>query len=182
VVKHRAALAAAEDAITLYRDLARSEPARHTPDLARSLVNLGNLLAAVGKHRAALAATEEAITLYRDLARSEPARHTPNLALSLANFGNQLRRSGQLDQELAVRAEAVAWRARLAALHPDDHRATYLQARADLAKLFTEQGFDVGAAIAAEDTAQRALAQDDQSSSTGPETEPPPLEPSEHGR
>ena len=151
--ERRRALATTEEAVTLYRDLARAEPARYTPNLATSLNNLGIRLGEVGEHRRALATTEEAVTLYRDLARAEPARYTPDLASSLHNLGVQFRRVDQVDEELRVRAEAVAWWARLARLRPDEHQDIYQRERANLVKLFTERGLDLHAATIAENTA-----------------------------
>jgi tetratricopeptide (TPR) repeat protein len=62
------ALAAAEEAVGLYRTLAANRPDAFTPDLARSLCNLGNMLGALGRREEALARAEEAVGLYRALA------------------------------------------------------------------------------------------------------------------
>jgi len=111
-------------------------------------------LSAVGEYRRALTTAQDAVTLRRDLAAAEPARYTPDLANSLTNLGICLERLDRADAQLQARAEAVAWWARLAELRPDDYRETYQQDRANLAKLFTDRGFDVGAASAAEHRAR----------------------------
>jgi hypothetical protein len=74
------ALAATEEAVTLRRALAATNPAVFNPDLALSLNNLGNRLSKLGRHEEALAATEEAVTLYRALAAANPAASNPDLA------------------------------------------------------------------------------------------------------
>lgn len=61
------------------------------------------------------------------------------------------------DEQLQARAERVAWWARLGELRPDEYRDTYQQERRKLAQLFTDRGFDVGAAMAAEQRARRDL-------------------------
>jgi hypothetical protein len=74
------ALAAIEEAVTFYRELAATAPAVHTPNLATSLNNLSNQRAGTGDPAGALAAIEEAVTCYRALAATAPAVHTPDLA------------------------------------------------------------------------------------------------------
>ena len=53
--RHRDALAALEEALALYRELAAANPA-HQPDLASALNSYGVSLADLGRHREALAA------------------------------------------------------------------------------------------------------------------------------
>jgi tetratricopeptide (TPR) repeat protein len=55
------ALAAAQEAVDIYRDLARARPEAFTPDLAMSLNNLANCLSALGRREEALAAAQEAV-------------------------------------------------------------------------------------------------------------------------
>jgi len=106
--EHRRALAAIEEAVALYRELAAAEPARYTPDLADSLTNLRASLRDLGEHRRALAAIEEAVALYRELAAAEPARYTPDLADSLSSVGASLSDLGEHRRALAAIEEAVA--------------------------------------------------------------------------
>ena len=75
----------------LNRELAATDPARHTSELARSLTDLGISLRARAAHGDALAVTSEAVQLGRDLAAAEPARHTAELARSLISLGAGLR-------------------------------------------------------------------------------------------
>ncbi|MGH6937271.1 MAG: tetratricopeptide repeat protein, partial [Methylocella sp.] len=54
------ALAAAQEAVSIRRDLARARPQAFTPDLAMSLNNLAAMLSALGRREEALAAAQEA--------------------------------------------------------------------------------------------------------------------------
>jgi len=54
------ALAAATEAVTIRRDLARARPEAFTPYLAMSLNNLAHILAALGQYEEAMAAVQEA--------------------------------------------------------------------------------------------------------------------------
>ena len=56
------ALAAIDEAVSLYRRLAAARPDAFTPDLARSLNNLSIRLADLGRREEALAAIDEAVT------------------------------------------------------------------------------------------------------------------------
>lgn len=79
------ALAAAEEAVQLYRTLAEAHPDAVTPDLAASLNNLASSLSELGRPEQAFVAAEEAADLYRTLAEARPDAFTPNLASSLNN-------------------------------------------------------------------------------------------------
>jgi tetratricopeptide (TPR) repeat protein len=100
------ALAAAEEAVGLFRALARDNLA-HQPDLARALSNLGSMLNGMGRNREALADSEEAVSLLRALGRDNPA-HQPDLAMALTNLGIVLSRAGRAREALAAAEEAVS--------------------------------------------------------------------------
>ncbi|MFF8387101.1 tetratricopeptide repeat protein [Streptomyces kanasensis] len=100
------------------QQLAQDNPAAYEPDLAASLSNLGNQLAAAGKRGEALTATGEAVEIYRRLAADNPAVYAPDLARSLSNLGNQLAAAGKRGQTLTATEEAVEIYRRLAADNP----------------------------------------------------------------
>ena len=81
----RGALAAIDEAVTHYRNLAETNPAAFLPDLAMSLNNQANQRSEVGDRTGALAAIDEAVTIRRNLAETNPAAFLPNLAMSLNN-------------------------------------------------------------------------------------------------
>ncbi|MCG5435417.1 tetratricopeptide repeat protein, partial [Micromonospora foliorum] len=83
VGRHEEALARTEQAVTIRRRLAETNPTAHLPDLANSLNNLGGGLCEVGRHDEALAPTEQAVTIRRRLAGTNPTAHLPDLADSL---------------------------------------------------------------------------------------------------
>ena len=114
--RHLEALAASEEALALYRDLAAAKPARQS-DLARVLNSYGATLMHLGRHREALAVLEEALALYRDPASGNAARQ-PDLARALNSYGATLMHLGRHREALAVLEEALALYRDLAAANP----------------------------------------------------------------
>src|SRR3989441_521190 len=117
--KREAALAASEEAVAHYRELARTRPDAFVPDLATSLNNLANHLSDLGQREVALAVSEEAVAHYRELARTRPDGFVPNLAMSLNNLAAHLSDLGQREAALAASEEAVAHYRELARRRPD---------------------------------------------------------------
>ena len=117
--RHEEAYAATEEAVELYRFVARANADAFLPDLAMSLNNLGLRLSDLGRREEALAATEEALETYRRLAANRPDAFLPDLAMSLNNLGNTLSDLGRREEALAATEEAVEIRRRLAASRPD---------------------------------------------------------------
>jgi tetratricopeptide (TPR) repeat protein len=113
------ALAATQEAVDHWQQLAASRPDAFLPDLAGALTNLGNGLSAVGRREQALAATQEAVDQYRQLAASRPDASLPDLAGSLTNLGIRLSAVGRREQALAATKEAVDQYRQLAASRPD---------------------------------------------------------------
>jgi tetratricopeptide (TPR) repeat protein len=113
------ALAAAEEAVRLYRALAAARPDAFAPNLAASLNNVANGLSALGRREDALAAAEEAVRLRRGLAAARPDAFTPDLALSLNNVAAMLGNLGQWDGALAAVQEAEHLYRALTATRPD---------------------------------------------------------------
>ena len=99
------ALAPAEEAVRLYRELAAANPA-FLPDLASALNNLGIRYSEVGRRQDALAPAEEAVRLYRELAAANPA-FLPDLASALNNLGNRYSEAGSPDRGEAAWEQAI---------------------------------------------------------------------------
>ncbi|MEI7940693.1 MAG: tetratricopeptide repeat protein, partial [Verrucomicrobiota bacterium] len=74
------ALAHAQDAVRLYRQLAEARPDAFLPNLAMSLNNLANRLSALGRREEALAHAQESVRLDRQLAEARPDAFLPDLA------------------------------------------------------------------------------------------------------
>ena len=100
------ALAPTEEAVKLYRDLAKSNPA-FLGDLARALNNLGVSYRDLGRRAEALAPTEEAVKLYRDLAKSNPA-FLEELARSTTNLANLQIQQGNPGAAIPLLRESMA--------------------------------------------------------------------------
>ncbi len=77
------------------------------PDLAASLTNLGNRLAALGRYDKALAATQESVAIRRALADACPAAFLPDLARSLNVLGDCYAALDQHDAALEAYEAAV---------------------------------------------------------------------------
>jgi len=113
------ALAAAQEALNIHRDLARARPEAFTPYLAASLSNLANRQFALGRPEQALAAAQEALDIRRDLALAGPEAFTPDLAMSLNNLGKILSSLGDREAALAAGQEAADLNRDLARERPE---------------------------------------------------------------
>ncbi|MEV0559729.1 tetratricopeptide repeat protein [Dactylosporangium sp. NPDC050588] len=111
------ALAAAEKALDIRRQLAEADPA-HLPGLAELLINLGTFLSEVGKRKEAVPAAHEAIGIFRRLVETDPDAYQPGLATALTNLGMFLSDEGLRKEALAPVEEAVAIRRRLSKADP----------------------------------------------------------------
>lgn len=116
------AVEAAEEALTqaesLYRRLAKTQPALYTAPLANTLTGLGLAREKRGDLPGMAAAFERGLAIYRRLARSEPREYEWELARALEEFGNALRRSGDKVTIRAVHEEALDLYRRLATRAP----------------------------------------------------------------
>jgi tetratricopeptide (TPR) repeat protein len=154
------ALAAAAEAVHLYRALAETRPDAFTPDLATSLNNLATMLSDLGRREDALAAAEEAVGLYRALADSRPDAFTPDLAMSLNNLATMLSDLGRREDALAAAAEAVHLRRALADSRPDAFTPDLATSLNNLATMLSDLGRREDALAAAAEAVhlRRALA------------------------
>jgi tetratricopeptide (TPR) repeat protein len=105
--EREAALAAAREAVELYRALAAQRPDAFRPDLAMSLNNLAAMLSELGEREAALAAAREAVELRRALAAQRPDAFRPDLATSLMVRALCLDAADQPAPALADNVEAI---------------------------------------------------------------------------
>jgi len=154
------ALATAEEATALYRQLAAMRPDTFTPYLAGSLNTLTNPLSNLRRFEEALAAAEEATTLYRKLAAERPDAFTVDLAGSLCNLGSCLSNLGRREDALAAGEEAVTLYRQLASSRPDAFAPHLAMSINNLANRLTSLGRHEDAFAAAEEatTLYRTLA------------------------
>ena len=113
------ALAAIDEAVSAYRQLAATRPDTFLPNLAVSLNNQSNRLSQLGRREDALAAADEAVSAYRQLAATRPDTFLPNLAASLNNQSNRLSQLGRREDALAAADEAASAYRQLATTRPD---------------------------------------------------------------
>ena len=116
---HERAADLGRQALDAFRQLAKADPERFEPDLARSLSNLGVMLSDLGRHEEALAPAQEAVATYRRLAEQRPEAFEPGLAMSLSNLGRALSELGRHEDALAPTQEAADIRRRLAEQRPE---------------------------------------------------------------
>ncbi|MCP4214819.1 MAG: tetratricopeptide repeat protein, partial [bacterium] len=83
----KAALENYSEALSLYRDLSKSNPAAYKSDVAMSLNNLGLLYKATNRLSDALAAYSEALSIKEDLAKLNPERFDLGLCRTLLALG-----------------------------------------------------------------------------------------------
>ena len=110
VGQREAALATAQEAVELRRELAGWNRDAFLPDLATSLDNLAVMRSEVGQREAALATAQEAVGLRRELAGRNRDAFLPHLASSLSNLANRQSRMGQREAALATAQEAAELR------------------------------------------------------------------------
>jgi tetratricopeptide (TPR) repeat protein len=134
------ALAPAQEAVTMRREMAAAAPKRYRPDLAESLTNLGICFSGLGRPADALAPAQEAVAIHRELAVTDPDRYRPDLASSLKNLGIWLWELRRPALALPPMQEAVAILRDLAAVEPDQYRADLADALNNLGTFISVLG------------------------------------------
>jgi Tetratricopeptide repeat len=147
------ALAAIEEAVGIYKELAAGRPDAFRPDLATSLNNLSLRLAELGRREDALAPIQEAVGIRRELAATRPDMFRPNLAGSLYALAFLLAGLGRHEDALAASEEAAGIRRELAAARPDMFRPDLASSLNNLANRLTELGRAEEALAASEEAA-----------------------------
>jgi tetratricopeptide (TPR) repeat protein len=117
------ALATADEAIAIRRQLAETDPDTYLPHLAQALHTRAVFLSELGRREEALQAAEDGVAIRRRLAETDPDPGLSGLAMSLANLANFLGEAGRPDDALAAAEEAVAIRRQLARTDPDGELA-----------------------------------------------------------
>jgi tetratricopeptide (TPR) repeat protein len=145
------ALTAAEQALTILRPLAESDP-QYLGDLSTALSSVSTALSDAGRSAEALAPAREAAEIYRQLAAADPGQ-LPRLVSLLYILGDLLSQIGRAKEALDLAQEADTVRRQIPTDNPDLGRA----GNPDLADLAHSLGnFD--AALAQGDHAPDVLA------------------------
>jgi tetratricopeptide (TPR) repeat protein len=105
-------VAAAREAVSVYRRWRKVDPARTDTDVIGMLAILSAQLAQLGWSDAALAAVEEAVTPFRQLTGEDPTTHEDDLAELLTVQARALSASGRRKEAVRPAEEAVALRRR----------------------------------------------------------------------
>ena len=136
---------------------------RHRPDLARSLGNLGIVLAALGRWTQAQVTLEEVVAIFRELAAADPNRYRPELAQSLSNLTAMLSNLGRPDDALPFCEEAVALQRELALAGSDSDERGLAGALSNLGIQLSELRRPADALVACEEATaiRRKLSTDD---------------------
>ena len=113
------ALAQAQEALRLHRQLAHARPDAFLPGLAMSLNTQANMLSHLGRREEALAQALEAVRLNRHLAQARPNAFLLNLVTSLNTLGNMLGDLGRWEEALAQAQEVVCINRELAQARPN---------------------------------------------------------------
>jgi tetratricopeptide (TPR) repeat protein len=116
------ALGAAEEAVTIRRELAAARPDEFRPGLADSLNSLSNRLAELERREKGLAASQEATVIYRELAAARPEEFRLALAGSLNSLSIRLADLGRREEALAASQEATGVYRELAVARPEEFR------------------------------------------------------------
>jgi len=121
------ALPFSQEAVTIYRELARVNPDRYRPDLAFSLNRLAKALLMLGRSAEALTMAQEAADIHRELSEASADRYGEAFANSLATLCEILGSLERPAQTVSLALEAESICRELAAASPD----RYLPALAD---------------------------------------------------
>jgi len=116
--QNKQALQAYQEALSLYKDLAKANPLVYNPDVAMTLNNLANLYRAQNQNQQALQAYQEALSLRRELAKANPSVYNPYVAGILNNLAVLYSDQNQHQQALQAYQEALSLRRELALANP----------------------------------------------------------------
>ena len=134
------ALAVAEEAVGIYRDLAAARPEAFLPNLAAALNTLAITLIYLARREEAVAAAWESVRLRRDLAAARPEAFLPHLAASLNNLVNMLSELGRREEAVAMAEEAVKIYRDLAVARPEAFLPHLAASLNNLANILSDLG------------------------------------------
>ncbi|KAA0932229.1 caspase family protein [Streptomyces apricus] len=115
------AMATAQEALEIHRNLANRDPDTHLEGLADYLESHVYQLQDFKQRKAAIAASQEALEIRRRLAKINPEKHLESLARSLDFHSRNLADASQRDAAMATAQEALEIHRNLANRDPDTH-------------------------------------------------------------
>lgn len=129
-----------EEALKMYRELANKNPEKYLPDVAKTLNNLGVLLANVGELKQAQTCFEEILQISQKLAKKNPEKHLSAVATTLSNLGNLLCHMKELEQAKTHYDEALKVSRTLDKKDPELHKSLIATILNNRGGLFSEKG------------------------------------------
>jgi len=146
------ALSSVSVAVSLCRRLASEDPGANLSDLARSLDNLGIVLANLGRRQEALESALEATSIRRTLVRADRTTHLPDLAVSLINLSTRYWNLNQPADGLAAGEEALGIWQQLAESDPTTYLPDLALAQHNVGNLLSDLGRHRRALVLAEES------------------------------
>ena len=107
-----------QEALELYRRLAKDNPQANEPYMATTLNNLGLLYSHTQRLAESETAYQEALEIRRRLAQANPPTYEPDLAMTLNNIGNLYSHTQRLTESETAYQEALELYRRLAKDNP----------------------------------------------------------------
>ncbi|WAZ25780.1 tetratricopeptide repeat protein [Streptomyces cinnabarinus] len=149
VGRFQEALAACEEAVSLFRVVADVDPDAYQENLAAALVECGGHMSTLGRYREALPLIEEGVGCFRALAETYPSLQL-SLARALINLGKDLSELGRHEEALAATEEALALYRR-SGTNPAAHEPDLALLLTNLGKQLSELGRHAEALAATEE-------------------------------
>jgi tetratricopeptide (TPR) repeat protein len=143
------AVAAADEAVNIYRRLVATDPDAHQRYLAEALPTLADALRRAGRHTEAITAAGEAVQLRRRWVAFDPDAHQRYLIEALIALADALGEAGRHGEALVYAGEAVDVCSRLAVADPDAYEPYFANALAILAIALARAGRRVEAVTTA---------------------------------
>ncbi|MDX2248676.1 MAG: tetratricopeptide repeat protein [Bacteroidia bacterium] len=108
-----------EEALKIYRKLAKAKPDTYVPEVALTLNNLGVALEAQNDYSRAIAAYEESLIIRRRLAEANPEIYLPGVAATLNNLGIAWAGQSEYGRAIPAYEESLKIRSKLAETNPE---------------------------------------------------------------
>ena len=116
-----------QEALDIYRALAKKNPQAYNPDLAMTLNNLGLLLSNNNEIKQAKDCYQKALDIYRALAKKNPQAYSPDLATALNNLAVLYYKINNIEEAEKAYKEALSIREILAKNNPSAYEIHYAQ-------------------------------------------------------
>ena len=130
------ALSNYQEALKIYRELAKENPRSYLPYVATTLNNLANLQKAKNEFADALSNFQEALQIYQDLAKENLKSYLPDLAQTLNNLANLQKAKNEFADALANYQEALKIYRELAKENPKSYLLDLAQTLNNLGELY----------------------------------------------